>query len=60
MVSSLHASWWDHVPIFLSMHLDTSEFFFPSQTSATLPETNIAPENRPSQKETIVFQPSIF
>ena len=26
----------------------------------TLPETNIAPENRPSQKETIVFQPSIF
>ena len=25
-----------------------------------LPETNIAPENRPSQKETIVFQPSIF
>ena len=28
--------------------------------SATLPQTNIAPENRPSQKETIVFQPSIF
>ena len=26
----------------------------------TLPETNIAPENGPSQKETIVFQPSIF
>ena len=26
----------------------------------TLPETNIAPENRHSQKETIVFQPSIF
>ncbi len=26
----------------------------------TLPETNIAPENRQSQKETIVFQPSIF
>ena len=26
----------------------------------TLPETNIAPENRPSQKERIVFQPSIF
>ena len=26
----------------------------------TLPKTNIAPENRPSQKETIVFQPSIF
>ena len=26
----------------------------------TLPETNMAPENRPSQKETIVFQPSIF
>ena len=26
----------------------------------TLPETNIAAENRPSQKETIVFQPSIF
>ena len=25
----------------------------------TLPETTIAPENRPSQKE-IVFQPSIF
>ena len=30
-------------------------------TIYTLPETNIfAPENRPSQKETIVFQPSIF
>ena len=29
--------------------------------SNTLPETNQnAPENRPSQKETIVFQPSIF
>ena len=26
----------------------------------TLPETNIASENRTSQKETIVFQPSIF
>ena len=26
----------------------------------TLPKTNIAPENGPSQKETIVFQPSIF
>ena len=26
----------------------------------TLPETNIAPEDRPSQKETIVFQSSIF
>ena len=26
----------------------------------TLPETNVAPENSPSQKETIVFQPSIF
>ena len=27
----------------------------------TLPETNkFAPEKRPSQKETIVFQPSIF
>ena len=26
----------------------------------TLPKANIAPENRPSQKETIVFQPSIF
>ena len=26
----------------------------------TLPKTNIAPENRPSQKETVVFQPSIF
>ena len=25
-----------------------------------LPETNMAPENRPSQKERIVFQPSIF
>ena len=28
--------------------------------NSTLPETNIAPENGPSQKETIVFQPSIF
>ena len=26
---------------------------------STLPETNIAPENGPSQKEAIVFQPSI-
>ncbi len=26
----------------------------------TFPETNIAPENKPSQKEMIVFQPSIF
>ena len=26
----------------------------------TLPKTNIAPENRPSQRERIVFQPSIF
>ena len=26
----------------------------------TLPETNIAPETRPSQKERIVFQPSMF
>ena len=26
----------------------------------TLPETNIALENRVSQKETIVFQPTIF
>ena len=26
----------------------------------TLPKTNIAPENRPWEKETIVFQPSIF
>ena len=30
------------------------------EKESTLPETNIAPENRPSQKETIVFQPSIF
>ena len=29
-------------------------------TSPTLPKINIAPENRPCQKETIVFQPSIF
>ena len=28
--------------------------------SLKLNETNIAPENRPSSKETIVFQPSIF
>ena len=26
----------------------------------TLPETNVAPENRPSQQERIVFPPSIF
>ena len=31
------------------------------EKSYTHPETNsLAPENRPSQKETIVFQPSIF
>ena len=32
----------------------------PAESSFTLPETNISPENRPSQKETIVFKPSIF
>ena len=31
-----------------------------SLPEGTLSKTNIAPENRPSQKETIVFQPSIF
>ena len=34
--------------------------FFLSRRSLTLPETNIAPENMASQKERIVFQPSIF
>ena len=32
----------------------------PKANRSTLPKTNIGPENRPSQKETIVFQPSIF
>ena len=27
----------------------------PAESSFTLPETNISPENRPSQKETIPF-----
>ena len=31
-----------------------------TQKKSTLPKTNMAPENRPSQKEGIVFQPSIF
>ena len=31
-----------------------------SKKNITLPKTNISPENRPSQKERIVFQPSIF
>ena len=30
------------------------------QKTSTLPKTNIAPEKLPSQKERIVFQPSIF
>ena len=39
-------------------HGSLTHFFRFSTT--TLLETNIAPENRPSQKERIVFQPSIF
>ena len=40
-----------------------SDWFLPCSINSvyykhTLPETNIAPENRPSKKETIVFQPS--
>ena len=30
------------------------------EKNITLPKTNIAPETRGSQKETIVFQPPIF
>ena len=30
------------------------------QTTPTLPETNIAPENRPKPNRKVVFQPSIF
>ena len=33
---------------------------FEAKEKDTLPETNLAPENWPSQEETIVFQPSIF
>ena len=33
---------------------------FTDKVDTTLPKTNIAPENRPSQKETIVFQLSMF
>ena len=39
------------------------QFFFVAMSPDcwhTLPETNIAPENRASQKERLVFQPSIF
>ena len=32
----------------------------PRSLGNTLRETNIAPENGPSEKETIIFQPSIF
>ena len=38
----------------------TRKKFKNEQLALTLPETNIAPENRPSQKEGLVFQPSIF
>ena len=37
--------------------------YLPEENGNTFPEHNVAPENRPSQgpqKETIVFQPSIF
>ena len=53
--------------VFISSHIiicyDYDVFKQPHQErlqGTTLPETNIAPENRPSQKETIVFQPSIL
>ena len=57
----------NHQHHLLQCHLwITCDYLSPSKTKAfttlrslTLPETNIAPENRPSQKETIVFQPSI-
>ena len=39
---------------------DVGPTFFLNLPIITLPETNIVLENRPSQKETIVFQPLIF
>ena len=42
--------------LFLNIYLHSPSFV----VMITLPETNVAAENRPSQKETIVFQPSIF
>ena len=36
-----------------------TDFAIERLSQSTLPETNIAPENKPSQKERIVFQPSI-
>ena len=41
-------------------HSQSAFVFSPGELQNTLPKTNIAPENTPSQKETIVFQPSIF
>ena len=51
--SNLHSS------IFMLFFLGSNMYQWYS-TVITLLETNIAPENRPSQKERIVFQPSIF
>ena len=49
-----HASlWFTAGDFFVAPKLVTKKTF-------TLPKTNIAPENRASQKETLVFQPSIF
>ena len=44
----------------MKSHRSVEASFWHGQKTYTLPETNIAPENRPSQKETIVYQPSIF
>ena len=47
------------------MHFDDLMCMFKSHLAHmfwmdTLPDTNVAPENRPPQLERIVFQPSIF
>ena len=46
-------------PFYVSLQFSTARWVR-AELYSTLPKTNIAPENRPSQKETIVFQPFIF
>ena len=60
-----------HVRVLITAQVKTQKYTQQESTSRKekntcdtdgriLPKTNIAPENRPSQEETIVFQPSIF
>jgi len=54
----------ERLPLFLKGEFSKTKAFSPSKRRVNLrvklPKPNIAPENRPSQKETILFQPLIF